>query len=382
MEVILFFSRRYLLEKKRATISALLAISLGVAILVAFLSLTNGYRHSLVDRILGVSGHIRVMNYQGSPLHNYKDKIEEISAIEGVSSARPLILKNGFIDKYSQMHPVQILGIPSLGEAENLEFTAGSSTALEKGKSLLGTELAKKTGTQIGDKISFLFPDGQQTKLETGAIFDAALRDYNSRVVYISFSRAQEIFDMEQMASMIRVNTEDPFQAKETAQKIEEQTGRAAVTWQEENENLFSAMKVEERLFAIILFFMLVIAGFGTANLLNMLVMEKESDIGILKAMGAPAGKIRYIFLCQGLLLGAGGTFLGMGLGIIITIVLSHYPINVPGDVYNVEYLEIQFRAGQLLLVGLITILITSLAALFPSHRATKLEAVEVLRNE
>lgn len=382
MEVILFFARRYLLEKKRATISALLAISLGVAILVSFLSLTNGYRQSLVDRILGVSGHIRVMNYQGSPLHNFEQKVKEISAIDGVVSARPLIFQNGFLDKYNQMHSIQFLGIPSLEEAENLEFIEGSQAALKEGKALLGAELAENTGSATGKENRYIFPDGQQINLETGAIFDAALQDFNSRVVYTSFSRAQEIFDMEQMASFIRVNTKDPFQADQTARKIEEETGYATITWQEENENLFSAMKVEERLFAIILFFMLIIAGFGTANLLNMLVMEKESDIGILKAMGAPAEKIRYIFLSQGLLLGLGGTILGMILGTIITVILSHYPVKIPGDVYNVEYLEVQFRASQLLLIGLTTVVITSLAALFPSHRATKLEAVEVLRDE
>ncbi len=395
MKIPLFFALRYLKERKKASISVILGIAIGVAILISFLALTNGYRQSLVNRILGVESHIQVMSRHGGALYNYENNQKLIQDIEGVKNTRPLIYRTGLLQRGNYIHDVRLKGIKTSNPPE-VEIKEGSWQTLEtageietEGASsnerleiIIGDGLSKRVGAYPGDEITITFAGGISRTLKVGGIFDARLQQYNDRVAYISFANAQKIFDMGDRASMIAVEVEDPFKVREISDHIEDRTGYYSQNWQEANENLLTAMQLERRLFTIILVFILVVASFGMGNLLNMLVMEKEKEIGILMAMGSPVTEIKRVFLTLGMMMGTIGTALGIILGIIITYLLSRYPIQIPSDVYNVEYLQFQFQWQQFVLVAALTLAIVAAASFFPARNSTRFEVIEVLRNE
>ena len=378
MRISFFFAYKFLVEKKRSTLSVIIGIAIGVAVLVSFLSLTNSYRQALINRILGTSSHIRVMTRQGAPIYNYKSIKEKIAEIEEVIYTAPLLTKAGLVQNGNKTANMRLIGIKPA--QLKVKITYGTKQSLEESKAIVGAKLAKRLGAYPGTQLNVIFPKNRAQRLRVGAVFDAGLNQFNAEVIYISFRQAQKIFQMQGRASLMQVNLKDPLVVEKVSEKISQRTGYYTVSWKKANQNLLSALAIERRLFMIILIFMLVIAGFGIANTLNMMVAEKEENIGLLKSIGTSETVIKSIFLLQGLIMGLLGTLLGIILGIIITIILSNYPIEIPTDLYDVEYLKIQLEWSQFMMVSFLTIIISSLASLYPAHKAAQLEAVEVLR--
>ena len=257
--------------------------------------------------------------------------------------------------------------------------------------SFWGKELAKNLGLGLYDTVSIISPMGIATpmglvprikKFLVVGIFDSGFYEYDSTLVFLSLADSQAFLNMGDLVTGIEVRLKDIYQADQVATTISKKLGYPywVRTWMEMNKNLFSALKLEKRVMAIILSLIVLVAAFNIITTLIMVVMEKHRDIAILKSMGASSKGIMKIFILQGVTIGFIGTSLGCGLGLIVALHLSQISIFIekifgfkilPGDVYYLSELPSRVNYGDVVLIALGTLLIS-----FPVHRLSVMAGI------
>jgi lipoprotein-releasing system permease protein len=285
---------------------------------------------------------------------------------------------------------------------------AGSLQSLkEKGEGnlpgiVLGVELAKHLSLSVNDTIQVISPLGTMTpmgmmpkmkRFRVAGTFYSGMYEFDIKLAYISIESAQKFFNMDSRVTGIEIKTNDIYKAKEIGKEIQHRLGFSfwPQTWMEMNRNLFSALKLEKIAMFIILVLIVLVAAFNIISTLIMVVMEKHKDIAILKSMGATSKGILRIFIIEGLVIGVVGTVFGAILGLLaafnleqITGFVEHlfgFKI-LSGDVYYIDKLPSQVNPLDVGIIIFTTILISLLATLYPSWRASKLDPAEALRYE
>ncbi len=408
----LFIAFRYLLAKRKQifisliTIISIAGVALGVAALIVVMSVMSGFETELKSRILGNNAHVVVMRYGGA-ISDYQKVMKKIRNLSGVTEVAPFVLNQVMIAHGRTVSGVVFRGIDPendpLGQEVRSQLTSGSFIK-DTGKTtvdgrnypgiVLGSELAKNLGVAVGGRVRIISPVGSPTPLgmvprmklfQVEGIFSSGMYEYDSSLVYVELTASQRLFGLDRKVSGIAVQVADVYHAGLVGKKIQQLLGYPfwARDWTDMNRNLFSALKLERVTMFVILLLIILVAAFNIISTLFMVVMEKHKDIAILKTLGLPARRVMRIFVWEGMIIGFMGTMLGLGSGIGICELLKHYHfINLPSDIYYVTTLPVNLKPFYVFLICFMSLVISFLATIYPSYRASKMLPAEALRYE
>jgi lipoprotein-releasing system permease protein len=403
----LHIALRYLLARRRqAFISvisfvSILGVAVGVMALVIALALMTGLQAELRDRILGATAHVFVYKQQ-TGITDYRTEVAKLKAIPHVKAAAPAILGRGMLSSQGGTAFITVKGIDPALEATVSDIekavVAGkladlNVTSEEKPDSIfLGKEVAADLAVTVGDSVTLLTPEGSLSPfagmmpghrtLRVAGIFYMGFNEYDATYGFVSLDVAERIFNRT-TPELIQLTVDDVYSAPRVAAAITTALGAqyVAYDWTTLNQSLFKALTLEKFAISITIGLIVMVAALNIVASLVLLVMEKSPDIAILKTMGASARSVMYVFMLQGLIIGAIGTVLGAALGVASSWVLNRYQVvKVPGDVYQVSYLPFTLLPLDLLVVIVFAVLICFVATIYPSRQAARLKPVEALR--
>ena len=399
-----FVAIRFLKEGLVQTLFIIGGISIGVGVIIFMSALLTGLKSNFVNRVLTGQAHIQViapkevvraMRSSGdrdvvqstlqSPLQRLKsiDQWQSIAAqiaqMPWVSVVSPAATGAALVIRGSASQSVNLMGIvPDLYyQIVPLPEKIVQGRAVLSGEDvLIGTELASILGVTVGDKISLSSATGSFNVLTLRGIFDLGNKGANTRTVYVAMRSAQSLLNLTGVATVLDVTLQDVYQAENIAQKITAMTQMQADSWIKTNEQFFTAIGAQTTANTAIRFFVALSVGFGIASVLVVSVVQRSSDIGILRAMGIKRSQILRIFLIQGGLLGLGGALVGACLGASALLLWEVFMRNADGTVMFVLELD-----GALLLQALALATLTGLLAAFaPALRAARLDPVVAMR--
>ena len=413
-----FIGLRYLKAKRKQTfisiitVISIVGVAVGVMTLIVVLAVMTGFEKTIKEKILGTQAHIVVLKASQEGMDHYEEVSKKVQEVKGVVSAAPFIFNQVMLSSESNVTGGVIKGIDPdrVGKVTLLahNMKAGRLQDLKEVKEaeppglILGVELAKHLGVSLNDAIQVISPLGTMTpmgmmpkmkRFRVVGIFHSGMYEYDSTMAYVSLESAQTFFGMDARVTGIEIKTDDIYQVKEIGKKIRQTLGFPFWTkdWMEMNRNLFSALKLEKTIMFIILVLIILVAALNIISTLIMVVMEKNKDIAILKSMGTPSKGILRIFVIEGGIIGVVGTALGTFLGLAMAFNLDKivgflenrfgFKILSP-DVYYIEKFPSQVNPMDVGLIIITAILISLLATLYPSWRASKLDPAEALRYE
>ena len=400
----LFVALRYLKPRKgRGVLSitasvSLLGIMLGVGALIAVISVMNGFDAHLRSKIVGSNPHIMIMSYRGEVV-DYPHLVKEVSKDPRVVHASPFILSQALLRYNGSTWGVMLRGLKIDDEKETTglskNLVAGNWEDLKQAATVaIGKELAKQFEIKLGDRITLLSPSERITPMglmprvgsfRVVAIFSTGMYQYDTSLALVSLANAQRLLGMGKGVTGVEVKVDNIYQAHKIAQELTHRLGFPywARDWISMNKSLFSALKLEKVTMFLILTLIIIVAAFNIISTLSMMVMEKQKDIGILKAMGATSEMITRVFFYFGSIMGFMGTFSGVALGVGISLLLKRYSIiQLPQDIYYVTRLPVQIRPFDVVVVSVAALLITVVSAIYPARQAGRLDPVDALRNE
>ncbi|WP_449413150.1 lipoprotein-releasing ABC transporter permease subunit [Pandoraea soli] len=381
-------------------------IALGVAALIVVLSVMNGFQKEVRDRMLSVLAHIEVFAVDGN-LPDWHRTAAEALQNKNVIAAAPYVGEQAMLTREDNVRGVVLRGIVPSEEAKvsdlGKQITEGSLANLTPGSFgiVLGRELARALGVSIGDKITLVAPQGTITpagvlprvkQFTVVAVFTAGHYEYDSTLALIDLHDAETLFRLDGPTG-VRLKIHDmeraPLVARELAKTL---SGNMWVRdWTQQNKNWFIAVQTEKRMMFIILTLIIAVAAFNLVSSLVMTVTDKYADIAILRTLGAQPGSIMKIFIVQGVTIGFAGALLGVALGCLISVNIGtivpfiehllgiHF---LPQDIYFISELPSDLQSSDVIRIGVISFILSALATIYPSWRASRVKPAEALRYE
>ena len=406
-------ARRYLLPGKGeafiflvASIS-LVAVMLGVAALVIVMSVMNGFRAELFDKIVGLNGHA-VVQGGGGRLPDWRDIVREAKATPGVTSAVPMIEQPLMSSYNGRVEAVLVRGMRVQdirgNSAIRSKIIMGNLNSITpgSGRIAIGSRLAEALGAQVGSEISLISPQGQTTPFGTvprivsykvGAIFEIGVYDYDKAYVIMPIEDAQTLLLMGDTVGMVEIQTVDADRVGQILAPLAEKLGGRAVIadWRTMNAQLFEALAVERVAMFTVLSIIILVAVFNILSSLIMLVRAKTRDIAILRTMGATRGGLMRIFMTVGTTIGALGTLAGLVLGAIFLFyrqgVVNFVQFVTGQNLWDpsIRYLtELPSKTDpvEIVVIASMALVFSFLATLYPAWKAASTDPVQVLRYE
>ncbi|MGQ9647491.1 MAG: lipoprotein-releasing ABC transporter permease subunit [Thermodesulfobacteriota bacterium] len=413
-----FIGLRYLKAKRKQTfisiitVISIVGVMVGVMALIVVLAVMSGFEKTLKEKILGTQAHLHLLKASQEGMDQYQEVTKRVEETKGVVSATPFIVSQVMLSSESNVFGVEFYGIDPdrVGQVTELanNLKAGRLEDLKGGQEadlpgiILGVELAKHLSVSLNDAIQVISPLGTLTpmgmmpkmkRFQVKGIFYSGMYEYDLKMAFVSLDSAQRFFSMGDRVTGIAIKTEDIYKVKEIGREIRRKLGFPFWTkdWMEMNRNLFSALRLEKIAMFIILVLIVLVAAFNIISTLIMVVMEKNKDIAILKSMGATSRSILKIFTIEGGIIGVVGTMLGTILGLgaafnlekITNFVETLFGFKIlASDVYYIDKLPSQVNPLDVILIVFTAILISLVATLYPSWRASKLDPAEALRYE
>jgi lipoprotein-releasing system permease protein len=413
MQYELFIGLRYTRAKRRnhfisfISLISMCGIALGVAALIVVLSVMNGFQKELRTRILGVASHVQVSGAEGE-LAAWQQVAEQASKHKQVQAAAPYVAAQGMLSFDQTVRGTLVRGVLPDAEERVADFNRhmrnGSMQLLQPGEFgvILGAELARALRVFIGDKVTLIAPQGLVTpaailprlkQFKVVGIFEAGMYEYDSGLALIHLADAQALYRMEDRVSGVRLKLDDliaaPRVARELLSVIEGDVYIA--DWTRSHANFFRAVQIEKNVMFIILLLIVAVAAFNIVSTLVMAVTDKESDIAILRTLGASPGSIMQVFIVQGALIGVIGLALGLAGGVALALNID---VVVPAierlfntqflakEVYYISELPSDLQWRDVGVIAAVSFVLTLLATLYPSWRASRVNPAEALRYE
>ena len=406
-------ARRYVLPGKGegfiflvATIS-LVAVALGVAALIIVMSVMNGFRAELFDKIVGLNGHAVVQGY-GGRLADWREVLKDVRATPGVTEASPLIEQPLLATHEGRVEAILARGMEVRDILENPTLKgktlAGDMKLLRPGSErvAIGSRLAQNLGARLGQRLTIINPAGRTTPFgtvpreisyEIAAIFEVGVYDYDKAFVIMPIEDAQILMLMGDQIGMIELTTTDPDKVNDILAPLQPKIADKAVIvdWKSMNASLFEALAIERVAMFIVLSIIVLVAVFNILSSLIMLVRAKTRDIAILRTMGASRQSLLKIFVTVGLLIGAAGTVAGLILGFIFLFfrqsIVTAIQFLTGLELWDpsIRFLtELPSRTDpfEVLAICTLALFFSFLATLYPAFKAAGTDPVQVLRYE
>ncbi|HEX3141144.1 MAG TPA: lipoprotein-releasing ABC transporter permease subunit [Rhizobacter sp.] len=386
---------------------SMLGIALGVAALIIVLSVMNGFQKEVRDRMLSVIAHVEVMDAQGGALADWQATAAQARQNPQVIGAAPFVAAQALIARGDDMRGAVVRGISPKDEASVTDLAAQlKDTTLARLTPgawgiVLGIELARSLGVREGDSVTIVAPGGQVTpagvvprlkQLTVVGTFDSGHYEYDSTLALIHLDDAARLFRVEGPTG-VQLRLKDLHQAPLVGAELSAQLGPQVIVrdWTRTNRNWFSAVQLEKRLMFIILTLIVAVAAFNLVSTLVMTVTDKRADIAILRTLGASPRSIMGIFMVQGAASGVIGTFAGVLFGLLIAynvdviVPFIEHLLNtsfLPGSIYLISRMPSEPQSADILPITLISLLLSFVATLYPSWRASRVQPAEALRYE
>lgn len=402
-----FIAKRYMHSGRFfvsvSTWISILGVLLGVAVVCFVMSLHNGFQDEMRDKLLGTSSHISIFPLNNETIDNYLEINQKVESVAGVEASSPFIYYKTAISSSSEGDGVMVRGIiPEFEEKtasikENM--VAGEydfrDVALDDDTLpglVIGSQLANRLGVYLGESVVLysltkeVFTRRSQPrvmKFYVSGIFETGLHDFDNQLVYISLEAAQKLFKVKSGVTAIHLKITDVNEAPELAREIDSVLGYEydVVPWTELYKQLFSWIELEKLVLFLGFILIVLVAAFSIVSALTMMTMEKRPEIGILKTIGATPGSVLKIFIYKGLAIGLIGTFSGFALALLAIWAQNTFEIiSLPPDIYFITYLPFVIHWYEFAGVGVITVAICLLAALYPALQASRLSVISVLR--
>jgi lipoprotein-releasing system permease protein len=405
-------SLRYLRARRREGFISVIAgfsflgILLGVATLIIVMAVMNGFRKELLDKILGLNGHLLVQPLD-SPLTDYADVAARISQVGGIKLAAPIVEGQALASSPFAATGVLVRGmrgddLKKLGSiAANIK--QGTLEGFDTGQGvLIGKRLADQLTLRAGDNITLVAPRGAVTPMGTtpriksykvAGVFEIGMSEYDSAFVFMPLQEAQAYFNRAGDVTAIEVYTDAPDRIDQFRKLVSDAAQRSVfmIDWRQRNATFFNALQVERNVMFLILTLIVLVAALNIVSGLIMLVKDKSSDIAIMRTMGATQGSIMRVFLITGASIGVVGTLSGFLIGILVCqnieairqfiSWLTSTELFDP-TLYFLSKLPADLDVGETTAVVLMALALSFLATLYPSWRAARLDPVEALRYE
>ena len=402
---------RYLTaRRKQAFISVISAISVlgvvvGVMALMVALGLMTGLQREIRSKILGATAHISIFRSGNEPFDNYHEVVKKARTVPHVLGSAPAIYGKGLMTTAGGSAVAMLKGVLPAEERTVTDLASqveeGQLDALDQVSEgslppvLLGRDLASTLGVGVGDVVSVTSPNGRLSpygmvpsikKFRVAGTVYTGLYEFDAQWAYIPLAVAQRLFtEGKDSASLVEVRVDDIYAVRDVAPRLVAALGEGYLTtdWIMMNQSLFSALWLEKVAIGITIGLIVMVAALNIVATLILLVMEKHKDIAILVSMGASRGAVTRIFMLQGTVIGAAGTFTGAVLGWGLCRILDHYKlIRVPVDVYQISYVPFTLLPLDAVTVIVGAVLICFLATIHPARGASRLDPAEALRYE
>ncbi len=405
----LFVALRYLKAKRRQTaISIITVISVagvmaGVAALVIALSVNNGFRIDLEQKLLGAMANVNLIRPEGNSIRHYDRLADRLAQLPGVAAAAPALYEQVLIANQQRAEGVVLKGIEPEREIRVgdvlRKLKSGSLAGLTKTFTnadpiIIGDQLADQLGASVGTELMVVSPQGALTPLgivpkysnfRVVGIFNSGFYDFDSGWAFTNLQAAQRLFDLSDVVSVIEFRIDNVNQARAAAAVIRHAAGKGfdTTTWMDQNHSLFSALHLERLVTILTIGLIVLVAALNILITLAMLVMEKNGDVAILMSMGAKPKQIWTIFTLHGLSIGGAGTALGLVFGYSAAWMANRFQLfHLPPQVYALSYVPFHSRPWDGVWIAAMALGASFLATLYPSLSAARLQPAEILRYE
>lgn len=410
MNVLADIALSHLFSRRRQTLVSLMGVVLGVAFFLAVSSLMRGSEADFIKRLVDSAPHITVSDEIRNPptqpavkifsggavvvrnvkplaerrgIRQYRQRLEMIETLPGLRVA-PVLVGQVIFSFAGRDEAVTLSGIvPSrMKDVSTIEedMIAGSLEAVDADSNglIIGEGLAKKLSLDMGKTISVVSPEGTVRVMRVVGMFRTGRIEYDEKQTFAQLKRVQGLLNRPDVANTFVIQLSDPYQARDIAAHIESRIGKA-VSWQESNEDLLSTLLVRNIIMFSVVGAILLVAAFGIYNVISTVVLEKTRDIAILKSIGFHARDIRRIFLFEGVLIGIGGSLLGVVLGSLLMRITHSVQIRVPGQT-DLVYLPVYWGLDQFLMAVAFAMIAATTAAYLPARKGGRVQPVDILR--
>jgi lipoprotein-releasing system permease protein len=405
-------SLRYLRSRRKEGFISVIAgfsflgIMLGVMTLIIVMAVMNGFRTELLDKILGLNGHLLIQPLD-SPLNDWEAVADRISELDGVRLAAPIVEGQALASSPFNSAGVLVRGMRArdlvrLGSIDR-NIKQGTLEGFDEGQGVaIGRRLADQLSLRAGDNVTLVAPRGAVTPMGTTpriksyrvtAVFEIGMSEYDASLLYMPLTEAQAYFNRAGDVTAIEVYVDSPDRVDRFKERVTTAAARPIfmIDWRQRNATFFNALQVERNVMFIILSLIVLVAAFNIVSGLTMLVKDKGSDIGILRTMGATQGAIMRVFMITGASIGVNGTVIGFLLAVLVSLNiesirrflswLTNTDLFSP-ELYFLSRLPAELDWSETSAVVVMALALSFLATLYPAWRAARLDPVEALRYE
>ena len=386
---------------------SLIGIVLGVATLIVVMSVMNGFRTELVERILGINGHLIVSKKNGLLIENYNKIVSQISDTQNVVAVTPYLEGQALAKTKNSISGIIIRGTKwSDLPAKKLLWKSLDKTAINnfkiKQNIILGYRLAQRLNLRVGDYISLISPNVMETAIGVlpikqnfmvGGFFDVGMYEYDNNFIFMPWEKAEKFLSIKKIAHGIEIFLDNP---KTTQNVYDDLISRldenlTIIDWKKRNSSFMNALDVEKNVMFVILTLIILVATFNIISSMIMLVQTKKSDIALMRTMGASKHFVIRIFMLTGSIIGIIGTIIGAILGTIVSInieTIRNFVSSLFGQelfspqIYFLSTLPSNINFNEVLIVMGLSISLTLIASMFPAWKASKISPAEALRYE